>query len=328
MVLTHELSSASRAAPTAEAEELRRALTGAPLPAIPSRYFYDERGSRLFEAITGLPEYYLTRAEHALLGSLAGEVARRAPAAELVELGSGASPKVRVLIDALAAAGRLRRCVLLDISGEVLRQSVRALAAAYPGLAVRGLVGDFVEDLDAIGPGGDRLVAFLGSTIGNLDPTREVPAFFARVARQLEPGDAFLLGVDLVKDKATLEAAYNDAAGVTAEFNRNILRVVNARFDADFDPADFEHVAFYDEARSWIEMRLRARRRVRARVRAAGLVFSLPRGGEIRTEISCKYTRRSLGARARGSGLAVEEWFTGRAPAFGLALMRPAAHRR
>jgi L-histidine N-alpha-methyltransferase len=325
--LTTELRSAS-AAPAAEAEALRRALTAAPLPSLPSRYFYDERGSRLFEAITRLPEYYLTRAEHALLASVAGELARRAPSAELVELGSGASAKVRLLMDALAAAGRLKRCVLLDISGEALRQSVAALAAAYRGVAVRGLVGDFVEDLDAIGPGGDRLIAFLGSTIGNLDPAREVPAFFARVARQLAPGDAFLLGVDLVKDRRTLEAAYNDAAGVTAEFNRNILRVVNRRFDADFDPDDFEHVAFYDEARSWIEMRLRARRDVRARVRAAGLVVSLRRGEEIRTEISCKYTRRRLGTLARGSGLKVEEWFTGSAPAFGLALMRPARRRR
>jgi L-histidine N-alpha-methyltransferase len=317
-----ELQALSRARSGAEAEALRRALGATPLPSIPSRYFYDERGSRLFEAITALPEYYLTRVEHALLARVAGEVARAMPASELVELGSGASPKVRLLVDALEREGDLRRCVLLDISQEALRQSVAALVAAYPGIVVRGVIGDFVEDLAAIGPGGGRLIAFLGSTIGNLHPRREVPPFLARVARQLAPGDAFLLGVDLVKDRDTLEAAYNDSAGVTAEFNRNILRVVNRRFDADFDPADFEHVAFYDEERRWIEMRLRARRRVRARVRGAGLTLSLPRGGEIRTEISCKYTRRTVATRARGAGLTLERWFSGSERAFGLALLR------
>jgi L-histidine Nalpha-methyltransferase len=313
---------AARGERTAEVEELRRTLRARPLPSIPSKYFYDERGSRLFQAITTLPEYYLTRAEQALLTSVAADVARRAPVAELVELGSGASPKVRLLLDALSVAGRLERCVLLDISHEVLRESVEAISEDYPGLAVRGVVGDFVEDLDAVGPGGDRMIAFLGSTIGNLHPETEVPAFLRSVARQLAPGDAFLLGVDLVKDRSTLEAAYNDRQGVTAEFNRNILRVINQRFDADFDPEDFEHVAFYDEAHSWIEMRLRARRRVHARVEAAGLTLALPAGGEIRTEISAKYTLAALEARARNAGLAVEAWFTGPDRLFGLALMR------
>jgi L-histidine N-alpha-methyltransferase len=201
---------------------------------------------------------------------------------------------------------------------------VEQLAARYPGLDVRGVVGDFVEDLEAIGPGGDRLIAFLGSTIGNLHPEHEVPTFLRRVASRLAPADAFLLGVDLVKDKATLEAAYNDAQGLTAEFNRNILRVVNRRFGADFDPDAFEHVAFYDEERAWIEMRLRARRPLTVRVRAARTTLTLARGAEIRTEISCKYTREALEASARGTGLAVAEWFTGPERLFGLALMRPA----
>jgi L-histidine N-alpha-methyltransferase len=179
-----------------------------------------------------------------------------------------------------------------------------------------------VHDLDSIGPGGDRLIAFLGSTIGNLHPDDEVPAFLRRVAGQLAPGDAFLLGVDLVKDTATLEAAYNDTQDVTAEFNRNILRVLNERFGADFDPDQFDHVAFYDEARAWIEMRLRARRAMRVRVPAAGLTLSLSRGEEIRTEISCKYTLGTLQARARGAGLWVERWLTDPEPVFGLALMR------
>ena len=302
--------------------ELRRALA-APLPSIPSKYFYDERGSRLFEAITELPEYYPTRAERALLEEVAGELARHAPVAELVELGGGASPKVRLLLDALRAAGRLRRCLLLDISEEVLQESVAALTAAYPGVAVSGIAGDFLADLAAIGPGGDRMIAFLGSTIGNLHPTQEVPAFLTGVARQLAPGDAFVLGVDLVKDKVVLEAAYNDSRGLTAEFNRNILRVLNDRFGADFDPAAFEHVAFYDERHAWIEMRLRARRAMKVRVAAAGLTLALHRGAEIRTEISCKYTRAGLEARARGTGLGVAEWVTDRDRLFGLALMRP-----
>jgi L-histidine N-alpha-methyltransferase len=187
------------------------------------------------------------------------------------------------------------------------------------------VVADFVRELHALGPGGDRLIAFLGSTIGNLHPDHEVPGFLTRVARQLAPGDAFLLGVDLVKDKATLEAAYNDDLGITAEFNRNILRVVNRRFGADFDPEAFAHVAFYDESRAWIEMRLRARRPMRVKVPAAGLALTLARGADIRTEISCKYTRAAVEARAARAGLAVERWFTGPERLFGLALLRPIA---
>ena len=309
------------AASADEVRGLRRALSAA-LPAIPSRYFYDERGSRLFERITELPEYYLTRTEEALLARVAPEIARRAQAAELVELGSGASAKVRLLLDALAA-GPLRRCVLVDISAEVLAESARLLAADYPALAVRGVVADFARDLARLGPGRDRMIAFLGSTMGNLDPEREVPRFLARVARQLGPGGALVLGLDLVKDRRTLEAAYDDAAGVTAEFNRNILRVVNARFDADFVPEEFEHVAFYDEARAWVEMRLRARRAARVQVRRAGLTLHLMRGGEIRTEISCKYTRPALEARVRGTGLVLEDWFSDAGQPFALALLRP-----
>jgi L-histidine N-alpha-methyltransferase len=323
-----DLSPSEVARPSAEERrELRRSLR-APLPSIPSRYFYDERGSRLFEQITRLPEYYLTRAEHVLLQRVAPEVARRAPAQELVELGSGASPKVRLLLDALRDAGFLRRALLVDISAEVLAESVRALTAAYPGLTVEGLVADFTRELGRLGPGRGRLIAFLGSTIGDLDPEREVPPFLARAARQLGPGDALLLGVDLAKDKATLEAAYNDSAGVTAAFNRNILDVLNARFGADFEPGNYEHVAFYDEARGWIEMRLRARRAARVQVKAAGLALALAAGDEIRTEISCKYTRESLQARLPGTGLALEAWLSDPEPRFALALLRRARSLR
>jgi L-histidine N-alpha-methyltransferase len=239
-----------------------------------------------------------------------------------VELGSGASPKVRLLLDALREAGGLRRAVLVDISAEVLAESVRALGAAYPDLAVEGLVADFTRDLARLGPPRNRLIAFLGSTIGNLDPEREVPPFLARAAAQLGPGDALLLGVDLAKDKETLEAAYNDAAGVTAAFNRNILHVINARFAADFEPEGFEHVAFYDQARGWVEMRLRARRAARVRVKDAGLVLALAAGDEIRTEISCKYTRESLESRLPGTGLLLEAWLSDPEPRFALALLR------
>jgi L-histidine N-alpha-methyltransferase len=304
------------------AAEVRRALGRRP-PELPSKYFYDERGMRLFERITALPEYYLTRSEHAILEENARAIVRSVRPSEVVEIGSGTSPKLRMILDAMAAEGLLRRCVLLDISAEALRSSTAALEARYPGLETRAVVGDFQGPLDALGPGGGRLVCFLGSTIGNLHP-REVPAFLARVRAQLAPGDAFLLGVDLVKDTARLEAAYNDTAGVTAEFNRNLLRVLNRRLGATFEVDAFEHVAFYDEERAWIEMRLRASRHTVADLGDARLVLTFDAGDEVRTEISCKYTRASLDAVLAGTGLRVEGWHAGTEGLFALALMRPA----
>ncbi|MBI4542816.1 MAG: L-histidine N(alpha)-methyltransferase, partial [Gemmatimonadetes bacterium] len=191
----------------------------------------------------------------------------------------------------------------------------------YPTLDVRGVVGDFTDDLGALGPGGGRLVAFFAGTIGNLHPG-DVPRFLGRVSRQLDEGDGFLVGLDLVKGVERLEAAYNDAAGVTAEFNRNILRHVNAELDADFDPARFEHVAFYDRERAWIEMRLRATRASRVRIPGAGLELCFDSGDEIRTEISCKYTRASFAARLPGTGLALDAWYTDPDHLFALALLR------
>ncbi len=232
--------------------------------------------------------------------------------------------KPRLLIEAGRALGTLRRCVLLDINAGVLDGSAQRLRRDYPGLEVRGVAGDFLVDLARLGPGGGRLALFLGGTLGNLHPDGEVPAFLRAMARQLDPGDAFLVGIDLVKDERRLHDAYNDSAGVTAEFNRNILRVVNAELGADFDPDDFEHVAFWDRERSWIEMRLRARRDLRARVPGAGLELALRRGEEIRTEISCKYTRESFGARLTGTGLALEAWHTDPERLFASALLRRA----
>jgi L-histidine N-alpha-methyltransferase len=300
-------------------EEIRQGLTAHP-PWLPSKYFYDDRGSQLFEDITALPEYYQTRTEERLLGTIAADVIARVRPAELVELGSGAGRKVRILLNSMKEAGLLQRCVLLDINARFLATSAQALADAYSGLSVRGVLGDFLEDLRMLGPGGGRLAAFFAGTIGNLHP-EAVPPFLARVARQLEPGDAFLVGLDLVKDVARLEAAYNDCAGVTAEFNRNILRALNTQFGADFDPAAFAHVAFYDRRHAWIEMRLRARAPQRVRIPAARLDVEFLAGDEIRTEISCKYTRGSFEPLLAGTGLAMDRWYTDPENLFALALL-------
>ena len=303
------------------ADEVRVGLQLRPLPELPSKYFYDDRGSALFDEITRLPEYYQTRTELAILETIADAVVELAQPRELCELGSGIGRKVRLILDAMARRDLLERCVLLDISEGFLVESAETLDADYPDLAVRGIVGDFLEDLPALGAGGGRLALFLAGTMGNLHPDR-VPAFLRALARQLEPGDSFLVGLDLVKDEARLHAAYNDAAGVTAEFNRNILRVVNTHLGADFDPEGFEHVAFYDPENAWIEMRLRAIRDMKVSVPGAGLRLDYRRGDEIRTELSCKYTRPSLEARLSGTGLRVEGWYTDPDELFASALLR------
>jgi L-histidine Nalpha-methyltransferase len=301
--------------------EVREGLLQRPLPELPCKYFYDERGSALFEAITELPEYYQTRTETALLEEHAASIVEATAPVELAELGSGAGHKIRLFLDAMRSRGSLDGVVLLEIAESYLRESVDRLQADYPEASVRGIVGDFQYDLRALGPGGSRLLLFLAGTIGNLHPDT-LPAFFRAAAGILAPGDGFLVGVDLVKDPARLHAAYNDAAGVTAEFNRNILRVLNDRLGADFDPADFEHRAFYDAERKWIEMRLRARRPVKARVPAAGIELGLAAGDEIRTELSCKYTCASLASRLAGTGLTIERWITDREGLFASALLK------
>jgi len=317
---THGGALPAGAAPSAVADEIRAGLLADP-PEIPSKYFYDDAGSHLFDEITRLPEYYQTRTEEAILRANADRVVARFQPRELVEVGSGASRKTRILLDAMARTGRLRRCVLFDINERSLRESLRALTAAYPGLQGRGVAGDFAVDLQAIGRSRQRRLAiFLGGTIGNLLPAR-VPAFLAALSRVLSPGDGFLLGVDLVKEKARLHAAYNDAAGVTARFNLNILSVVNAATGADFDPTAFEHVAFYDPDRAWIEMRVRATRPTRVRIPAAGIDRAFRTGEEIRTEISCKYTRESLAALLPGTGLRLVEWLTDDEQLFALAVL-------
>ena len=303
------------------AAEVREGLSRRPLPELPCKYFYDERGSELFERITGLPEYYPTRTETAILEAHAAEVVDVVAPRELAELGSGAGHKIRLFLDAMRSRRSLESVVLLEISEGYLSDSVDRLQADYPEARVAGIVGDFLHDLPALGPGGGRLLLFLAGTLGNLHPD-DVPAFFRASAAVLAPGDGFLVGVDLVKDPARLHAAYNDSAGVTAEFNLNILRVLNDRLGADLDPAAFEHVAFYDAERQWIEMRLRARRPVVARVPAAGVEIALAAGEEIRTELSCKYTRDSLSSRLAGTGLLLERWTTDPEGLFASALLR------
>jgi len=302
------------------ADEVRRTLTDRP-PWLPCKYFYDDRGSALFERITRLPEYYLTRTEEALLARIADDVIARVAPAELVELGSGAGRKVGLLLDAMARAGRRARLVLFDINSLFTDAAAGRIAARFPDVEIRGVTGDFTRDLGALGPGGSRLALFLASTIGNIHPD-DVPRFLRRVASQLEPGDGLLVGVDLVKDAARLEAAYNDREGVTAEFNRNILRHLNDALGADFDVAAWEHVAFFDAERSWIEMRLRAGRDCRVRIPAADLALEFRAGDEISTEISCKYTRLSLGRMLRGTGLRLDRWYTDPEQLFALALLR------
>lgn len=304
----------------AMAAEVRAALLERPLPRIPCKYFYDERGSALFEAITRLPEYYVTRTEDRILKAVVPSVVKALRPRELFEIGSGTGTKIRLFLDAMARAGLLERCVLLDISAETLAASAARLTADYGGLQVVGYVGDFTTDLPRVPPAARRLGLFLGSTLGNLRPA-EWPAFFRALAGTLDPGDAFLVGIDLVKDPAVLHAAYNDAQGVTAEFNRNVLRVLDARLGADFDPDDFEHVAFWDAAQGWIEMRLRARRALRVRVPGADVVLDLPEGGEIQTEVSCKTTRAAFEGALPGTGLALQRWFTDAEGWFALALL-------
>lgn len=288
---------------------------------LPCKYFYDDRGSALFDTITNLPEYYQTRTEESLLETIADEVIDAVKPAELVELGSGVGRKIRLLLRSMEKKQLLQSCLVFDINERFLERSAGELSRAFAGLAVRGIAGDFTKDLSAIGRGGRRrMVIFLAGTVGNLHPS-EVPPFFRRVQGLLEPGDAFLLGVDLVKSPTVLEAAYNDAAGVTAQFNLNILEVINRRLGADFDLASFRHIAFYDRERAWIEMRLRAVRPSHVNIPAAGVSVSFREGDEIRTEISCKYTRASLEKLLPETGLQIARWFTDPNNLFGLALL-------
>ena len=311
-------------------ESLRRELVAALVDhpqRIPSKFFYDERGGRLFEEITTLPEYYQARAERRLLEQNASEIASGIKVSQLVELGSGAATKTRVLLEALWDHGTLDTYVPFDIDEAMLRRVAAEINHEHPGLHVRGIVGDFathVAPLPRVSPGDRRLVIFLGGTIGNLHPDTEAPAFLRSVATAMAPSDFLLLGVDLVKDVEVIEAAYNDARGITAEFNRNILNVVNGLLGADFDPQRFRHRAFYDTERDWIEMRLVSDGAQTVRLGPDRPVIELDDGDEIRTEISAKYDLARIDQLLRSSGFFPDTLLTDPDRPFALAL----AHRR
>jgi L-histidine N-alpha-methyltransferase len=308
------------------AEDVLDGLTR-PFKELPPKHFYDARGAELFDQICDLPEYYPTRAERAILEQQAGELARLTGAAELVELGSGTAAKTRVLLDALYAAGTLVRYVPVDVTESMVRDCAEELTGEYPGLQVHGVIGDFERHLGRVPePVGPRIVAFLGGTIGNFPPgsrrrvLREIGGLLGR-------GDHLLMGTDLVKDADVLEAAYDDAQGVTAEFNRNVLRVLNRELDAGFDPEDFDHVALFDHEHEWIEMRLRARREHTTLVRALDLPVHFEAGEEMRTEISAKFTRERLQSDLAAAGLEFVRWFTDPEDLFALTLSRVASER-
>jgi L-histidine Nalpha-methyltransferase len=295
---------------------------------LPPKWFYDAEGSALFEKITELPEYYPTRSERAILRAASGEIAAASGAGTLVELGSGSSEKTRLLLDALRATGTLRSYVPVDVSESALRAAGAAVAAEYPGLDVHGVVADFDAYLglghaDGAGSSASRLVAFLGSTIGNMMPA-ERAAFLSRVRAAMAPGDAFLLGTDLVKDPSVLVAAYDDSAGVTAAFNKNVLSVLNDSLGADFDQDAFDHVAVWDSEAEWIEMRLRSAAAQSVRIPAIGLTAAFGAGEEMRTEVSAKFRRAGIAAELAAAGFEMREWWTDPAGQFGLSLSVPA----
>ncbi|MFQ6392262.1 L-histidine N(alpha)-methyltransferase [Nocardia sp. KC 131] len=286
---------------------------------LPPKWFYDARGSELFEQITALPEYYPTRTERALLQRVVGEIARTAQAEVLVELGAGSAAKTRLLLSALTTEGPLKTYVPQDVSSSALRAAANEIAAEFPGLAVHGVVSDFTDTLHNLPGGGRRMIAFLGGTIGNLAPT-ERAEFLASIHDVLEPGEQLLLGAGLVIDPAVLVPAYDDAAGVTAEFNRNVLHVLNNRLDADFEPDKFTHIALWDAENEWIEMRLEATEDMTVRVRDLDLTVEFARGEQMRTEISAKFRIDGINAEFTAAGFSTEQVWTDPDNRFALVL--------
>jgi len=303
-------------------EDVRRGLTDRPRW-LPPKYFYDEAGSRLFDRITELPEYYLTRAEESILREIAKPLVERLRPRDVVELGPGSCRKARFLLDALPRAAGARY-VGVDVGREGLTLATRALVEDYPSLHVHAVVGDFERHLAHVPPpSGRRLVLFLGSTIGNFDASARV-ALLSDMRALLGADDRILLGLDLVKDRRTLEAAYDDSAGVTAEFNRNVLRHVNSVVDGNFDPEAFRHRAFYDAEAGRIEMHLIAGTPQRVELKRLGLTLDFDAGDGIWTENSYKFTREGTEAMLAAAGLELEEWYTDAERRFGLLLCRRA----
>ena len=301
-------------------EDVRRGLTAAQ-KSLPPVWFYDEAGSQLFDEITRLPEYYLTRAERSILSARAGEIARLSGADSLVEIGSGTSEKTKFLLDGLAEDGRLRSIVLLDISEEVLRDAAVSLSSRY-GVDVHAVVGDFRASLLKLPRTGRQLWAFLGSTIGNFEPGAR-GRLLADFRAAMGPEDFLLLGSDLVKDEKRLVAAYDDAAGVTAAFNRNVLNVVNRELSANFVPDRFEHRAVWNAADRWIEMRLRARQDMTVDIEALDLTVDFAEGEEMLTEISAKFDPAALTEELAAVGFEASRQWRDDAGDFMVTLARP-----
>ena len=303
--------------------DVRAGLTASP-KVLPSKWMYDEAGSKLFEKITQLPDYYPTRAERSILRAAAGQIAAATRARTLVELGAGAADKTRLLLDALRGEGTLASFVPVDVSETALIEAARRVEQEYPGISVTAVVSDFEEHLGLPrDDGGARLVAFLGGTIGNLLPDQRA-AFFGSLRSRLRPGDSFLLGTDLVKDPAVLVAAYDDPAGVSASFNKNILSVLNAELGADFDLDAFDHVVLWDPRAEWIEVRLRSLKRQVVTLPEIDLVAEFAEGEEMQTEVSAKFRRAGIAAELTAAGFALRSWWTDDDGLFGLSLSVPA----
>ena len=286
---------------------------------LPPKWFYDAVGSDLFDQITRLPEYYPTRAEAQILREQSAAIAAHSGADTLVELGSGTSEKTRMLLSALRDNGTLRRFVPFDVDAGVLESAGESLQQEYPELEIDAVCGDFEEHLAKIPGGGRRLFVFLGSTIGNLTP-RPRAEFLAALADVLEPGDALLLGTDLVKDADRLVRAYDDSAGVTARFNRNVLAVINRELGADFNLDAFSHVARWNVGEERIEMWLRTEFAQRVHIRALDLSVEFGAGEEMLTEVSCKFRPDAVAAELDAAGLRRTHWWTDSAGDFGLSL--------
>lgn len=304
------------------ADDVREGLSS-PFKELPSRLFYDDRGSELFERITELEEYYPARAERRILDERTTQIVEAAGSRTLIELGSGAATKTRTLLDAMAAADLLETYVPVDISERMLRRTASDLVASYDGLRVHGVVCDYETHLERIPREEGALIAFLGGTIGNFRPGAR-RSFLARVATLMYPGDVLLLGTDLVKDRERLERAYNDSEGITAEFNMNILSVLNRELDANFQPEGFEHVAFWDEQNEWIDSRLRSLRSQSVDLAGLDLGVGFAAREEMRTEISAKFTRERVERSFADAGLLLAEWWTDPDELYALSLARRA----
>ncbi|WP_026532711.1 L-histidine N(alpha)-methyltransferase [Arthrobacter sp. H41] len=294
-----------------------------PVKTLPPKWFYDRRGSELFEQITQLPEYFPTRTERRILEESADEIAAASPAEMLIELGSGSSRKTPLLLDALKNAGPLQSYVAVDVSDSALTDANNELSREYPDLILQAVAADFESQLQLLPSDGHRMVAFLGGTIGNLEP--DARARFLVQVRELlgKEGGSLLIGTGLVQPPEVLIPAYDDASGVTADFNRNVLRVLNAELGADFDVEAFDHVAVWNEAEEWIEMRLRATRAMRVRLPGAGIEISFDRGEDLRTEVSAKFRPEKIAAELEAARLTVVGQWTDAEERYAMTLAEP-----